>query len=168
MTILTEADVESAALEWLYGLGWQTAHGPDLAPDTPGAERADYGQVVLDRRLRDALARLNPALPPSGLDEALRKLIQSEGATLTTRNRTFHRMLVNGVTVEYRAEDGIIRGEQASVVDFDNPGNNDWMAANQFTVTENQNTCRPDIVLFLNGLPLVVIERIQKKISVLT
>ena len=80
MTILTEADVESAALEWLYGPGWQTAHGPDLAPDTPGAERADYGQVVLDRRLRDALARLNPALPPSGLDEALRKLIQSEGA----------------------------------------------------------------------------------------
>ena len=77
-------------------------------------------------------------------------------------------MLVNGVTVEYRAGGGSIRGEQAQVVDFDNPDNNDWLAVNQFTVTENRNTRGPDIVLFLNGLPLGVIERIQKKVSVLT
>lgn len=119
MTILTEADVESAALEWLANLGWQTAHGPDLAPDTLGGERADFGQVVLDRRLLDALARLNPSLPVSALDDALRKLTHPEGATLEDRNRSFHRMLLSGVTVEYRTGDGNIRGEQAQAIDFD-------------------------------------------------
>jgi len=162
MTTLTETDVEQAALEWLAALGWQVAHGPDIAPDTPGAERADYGQVVLERRLKDALARLNPELSDSAVDDALRKLTRPEGATLEIRNREFHRMLTNGVNVEYRAGDGGIRGQQAQVLDFHNPGNNDWLAVNQFTVTEtvsgNRNTRRPDVVLFLNGLPLGVIE----------
>ena len=158
MTTLNEADVESAALEWLATLGWKTAHGPDIAPDTPGTERADHGQVVLERRLHDALARLNPGLPIAALDDALRKLTHPEGATLEARNRSFHRMLVSGVTVEYRANNGAIRGEQAQVVDFGDPDNNDWLAVNQFTVSENQNTRRPDVVLFLNGLPLGIIE----------
>ena len=158
MTTLTEADVEQAALDWQAALGWQIGHGPDIAPDTPGAERDDYGQVVLKRRLRDALSRLNPPLPPAALGEALRKLTRPEGATLEARNREFHRMLVNGVTVEYRTSDGVIRGGQAQVVDFDNPDNNDRLAVNQFTVTENRNTRRPDVVLFVNGLPLGVIE----------
>ena len=162
MTTLTETDVEQAAMEWLAALGWQTAHGLDIAPDTPGAERADYGQVVLERRLRDALARLNPALPDSAVDDAFRKLTRPEGAVLEARNRSFHRMLVNGVNVEYRAGDGSIRGQQAQIIDFDNPANNDWLAVNQFTVAEtvggNRNTRRPDVVLFLNGLPLGVIE----------
>ncbi len=158
MTTLTEADVEAAALAWLRDLGWQTAHGPDVAPDTPGVERNDYGQVVLEGRFRDALARLNPSLPTSALEDAFRKLTHPEGATLEARNRSFHRMLVNGINVEYWTSDGVIRGEQAQVVDFDDPGNNDWLAVNQFTVAENRNTRRPDIVLFLNGLPLGVIE----------
>ena len=132
--------------------------GRTLPPTRPGVERNDYGQVVLEGRFRDALARLNPSLPVSALDDAPRKLIYLEGATLEARNRSFHRMLVNGVNVEYRTNDGAIRGEQAQVVDFDNPDNNDWLAVNQFTVTENRNTRRPDIVLFLNGLPLGVIE----------
>ena len=155
---MSEAEVKHAALDWLAGVGWQVARGPDVAPDTPGAERADYGQVVLEGRLRDALARLNPSLPPSALDDALRKLTRSEGATLEARNRAFHRMLVNGVTVEYRADNGAIRGEQAQVIDFSDPTANDWLAVNQFTVTENRNTRRPDVVLFLNGLPLGIIE----------
>ena len=158
MTTLTEAEVEQAALDWLATVGWDVAHGPDIAPDAPGAERDGYGQVALERRLRDALARLNPFLPAAAVDDAIRKLTNPEGATLEARNRSFHRMLVNGVTVEYRANDGAIRGEQAQVVDFDDPDNNDWLAVNQFTVTENQNTRRPDVVLFLNGLPLGVIE----------
>ena len=158
MTTLTETDVEQAALSWLHDLGWQVAHGPDIAPDTPGAERNDYGQVVLESRLRDALSRLNPSLPLSALDDAVRKLTHPEGATLEARNRSFHQMLVNGVTVEYRTGDGAIRGEQAQVIDFYNPNNNDWLAVNQFTVTENRNNRRPDVVLFLNGLPLGVIE----------
>ena len=149
MTTLIESDVEEAALGWLRWLGWQTAYGPDIGPDSPRAERDNYGQAVLERRLQDALARLNPSLPDSALDDALRKLTQPEGATLEARNRSFHRMLVNGVTVECRTGDGNIRGEQAHVVDVDRPDRNDWLAVNQFTVTEDQNTRRPDIVLFL-------------------
>ena len=158
MTTLSESTVEAAALEWLSALGWQTAHGPDIAPDTPGAERADYGQVVLEQRLREAFSRLNRSLPASALDDALHRLTHPEGATLEARNRSFHRMLVAGVTVEYRAADGAIRGEQARVIDFDDWAANDWLAVNQFTVTENQNTRRPDVVLFVNGLPLGIIE----------
>ena len=158
MTTLTEADVEQLALEWLEGLGWQVAHGPDIAPDTPNAERDDYGQVVLERRLRDALAELNPSLPASALEDACRKLTRPEGATLEARNRAFHRMLVEGVTVEHRDGEGRIRGAQVQVIDFDSPAGNNWLAVNQLTVTENRNTRRPDIVLFVNGLPLGVIE----------
>ena len=103
MTTIIEADVEQAALEWLARLGWQVKYGPDIAPDTPNAERNDYGQVILERRLQDALAELNPALPASALEDAYRKLTRPEGATLEARNRAFHRMLVNGVTVEYES-----------------------------------------------------------------
>ena len=158
MAVLTEALVESAALDWLSALGWGVAQGPDIAPDTPGAERVDYGGVVLERRLRDALARLNPGAPASALDDALRKLTRPQGSALEARNRAFHRMLVNGVEVEYREARGRVRGDQVRVLDFDDPAANDWLAVNQFTVTEDRNTRRPDIVLFVNGLPLVVIE----------
>ena len=158
MTALTESTVEDAALAWLENLGWSVAHGPDIAPDTPGAERGDYGAVVLERRLRDALARLNPTLPTEALDDAFRKLTHLEGPTLEARNRAFHRMLVDGVTVEHRTDGGTIRGAQAQVIDFDTPVNNDWLAVNQFTVVENKHERRPDVVLFVNGLPLGVIE----------
>ncbi len=155
---VTESVVEQAALAWLESLGWNVAHGPDIAPDTLAAERTDYGQVVLERRLRDALAQLNPTLPAEALEDAFRKLNRPEGTSLETRNRAFHRMLVEGVTVEYRAHNGAIRGAQARVIDFDVPTNNDWLAINQFTVVENNHERRPDIVLFINGLPLGVIE----------
>jgi type I restriction enzyme R subunit len=114
--------------------------------------------VVLEQRLRDALARLNPDLPPEALQDAFRKLVNPPGATLEQRNRALHRMLVDGVTVEYRRPDGAIAGAQARVLDFDDPDNNDWLAVNQYTVVENRHTRRPDVVLFVNGLPLAVIE----------
>ena len=155
---ITESVVEDAALDWLESLGWNVAHGPDIAPDTPNAERIDYGQVVLERRLRDALAQLNEGLPAETLEDAFRKLNQPEGTSLEARNRAFHRMLVEGVTVEYRVDQGAIRGAQVRVIDFDVPANNDWLAVNQFTVVENNHERRPDIVLFVNGLPLGVIE----------
>ena len=158
MTTLTESDVEQIALEWLDGLGWRVAHGPEIAPGTANPERSDYGQVALERRLQDSLAELNPGLPASALDDAFRRLTRPEGATLEARNRAFHRMLVDGVAVEHRADGGAIRGAQVKVVDFDNPTNNDWLAVNQYTVTENRSTRRPDVVLFVNGLPLGVIE----------
>ena len=157
MTTITEADVEQAGLAWLAGAGWRVAHGPDIAPEAPNAERADYGQVVLEQRLRDALAQLNPDLPATALDDAFRRLTRPEGATLEARNRSFHRMLVEGVTVEYRTG-GAIRGAQTVVIDFDRPEANDFLAVNQFTVTENRSTRRPDVVLFVNGLPLAIIE----------
>ena len=154
MSTFNEDDVEQAALSWLGGLGWRVAHGPDLIPH----ERADYSSVILEARLRDAIARLNPELPAEAWDDAFTKLTRPTGSNLVTRNREFHRMLVNGVTVEYRAGDGTIRGAQARVFDFDNAAANDLLAVNQFTVTENQNTRRADIVLFVSGLPLGVIE----------
>ena len=134
------------------------AHGPDVAPEAAGAERADYGRVVLEQRLRDALARLNPDLPAEALDDAFRKLTQPDGVILEVRNRAFHRMVVDGVTVEYRVDDGAIRGSQVRVIDFDVPESNDWFAVNQFTVVENKHERRPDVVLFVNGLPLGVVE----------
>jgi type I restriction enzyme R subunit len=154
----TESVVEQAALAWLESLGWSVTHGFEIAPGEPGAERADYAQVVLEARLRDALARLNPVLPPEAVDDAFRRLTRPEGVELSARNRAVHRLLVEGVTVEYRTPDGAIRGAQARVLDFDNPKNNDWLAVNQFTVTENKHARRPDVVLFVNGLPLAVVE----------
>ena len=154
MTTLTEADVEAAALAWLAGVGWRVANGPELM----SGERDGYGVVVLEGRLRDAIARLNPPLPTEARDDAFAKLTRPPGASLVTRNREFHRMLVNGVTVEYRNDDGAIRGAQAKVIDFDAADVNDLLAVSQFTVTENRNTRRADIVLFVNGLPLGIIE----------
>ena len=160
MTISTicESVVESAALAWLEGIGWRVSHGPEIAPATPNAEREDYDQVVLDYRLRDALSQLNPRLPTSALDDAYHKLTHPQGSTLEARNRAFHQMLVNGVEIEYQNNDGQVRGDQVRVIDFDDSANNDWLAVNQFTVTEDQNERRPDVVLFVNGLLLGVIE----------
>ena len=155
---VTESVIEQAALAWLESLGWRIVHGPEIAPDTTGTERADYGQVVLEQRLLDSLARLNPNLSVGSSNDTFRKLNRPEGPTLEARNRSFHRMAVDGVTVEYRTDEGAVRGAQARVIDFDDPSNNDWLAVNQFTVVENKNNRRPDIALFVNGLPLGVIE----------
>ena len=155
---VSESTVEAVTLDWLVSLGWAVAHGPDIAPDMPATERADYGAVVLDARLRSALARLNPDLPDDALEDARRRLTRPAGATLEARNRDFHRMLVAGVTVEYVDANGRVRGAQVCVLDFDEPESNDWLAVNQFTVVENRHERRPDILLFVNGLPLAVIE----------
>ena len=158
MTSFTESVVEQAALAWLESAGWQVQNGAEIAPGEPAAERDDYGQVVLAQRLRDALARLNPALPSEALYDAFRKLTRPEGAELIVRNRALHRLLVDGVTVEYRDAEGGIRGAQARVIDFDDPAVNDWLAVNQFSVVENKHSRRPDVVLCVNGLPLAVLE----------
>ncbi|WP_374425432.1 type I restriction endonuclease subunit R [Paracoccus sp. (in: a-proteobacteria)] len=155
---VTESVVEQAALAWLESIGWQVVNGAEIAPNEPDAERENYGQVALERRLRDALARNNPKLPFEALEDALRKLLRPEGVDLILQNRALHRLLVDGVAVEYRDVDGAIRGAQASVINFDRPEANDWLAVNQFSVAENKHARRPDVVLFVNGLPLGVIE----------
>ncbi|MGA3057808.1 MAG: type I restriction endonuclease subunit R [Candidatus Limnocylindrales bacterium] len=161
MSALAESTVEEAALAWLASSGFAVAHGPDIAFGQPGAERSDptYRDVVLEWRLREALVRLNPDLPEEALDDAFRKIVRADGPSLIERNRVVHKMLVDCVTVEYRRADGSIAGAQARVIDFDDPDNNDWLAVNQFTVVGPQgHNRRADIVIFLNGLPLGVIE----------
>lgn len=160
MISFSESLVEQATLAWLEKLGYATLHGPDIAAGEANAERSDrgYRDVILEERLREALVRLNPDLPHEALDEARRKIMRVDGPSLVERNRALHRMLVDGVSVEYRRADGSIAGAQARVVDFDQAAENDWLAVNQFTVTEGEHTRRPDVIIFLNGLPLVVIE----------
>jgi type I restriction enzyme R subunit len=153
-----ESIVEEATLAWLEGLGYGVKYGPEIAPGELFSERFDYGQVFLRERFHQTLLRLNPELPGEALEDAFRRTTSPEGASLEMRNRAFHKLLVDGVTVEYRRPDGSIAGAQARVLDFDQPDNNDWLAVSQFTVAENKHTRRPDVVLFVNGLPLVVIE----------
>src|SRR2546426_5379309 len=134
----SESVVEEGALAWLEGLGYAVLSGPTIACGELTAERSDpnYEDVVLERRLRQAITRLNPDLPPEALEEAFRKLTRNNAATLLAGNRTIHRMLVDGATVEYARADGSIAGAQVRVLDFHHPDNNDWLAVNQFTVAE--------------------------------
>lgn len=154
----TESHVEDAALDWLAGLGYGVRHGPDISPDGPRPERVGYDQVLLRERLRKALARLNPHLPTETLEEVLRKVQQTETPSLIEENRRLHRLLVEGVAVEVTREDGSIGGDVARLIDFKDVDANDWLAVNQYTVIDNGNNRRPDVVLFVNGLPLAVIE----------
>lgn len=160
MTGFTESIVEEAALDWLARLGYDVLHGPDIADGAAAKERdaSGYRDVILDARLRSALARLNPDLPVEALEDAHRKLARLDTPSLIERNHSVHRMLVDGINVEFRRKDGSIGGAQARLIDFDDPAQNDWLAVNQFTVVEGQHLRRPDIVLFVNGLPLAVIE----------
>ena len=154
----SESHVEDAALEWLSGLGYAVLHGPDISPDGPTSERISYDQVLLTGRLREALERLNPHLPVETLEEVLRKVQQTETPSLIEENRRLHRYLFEGVPVEVAREDGSIGGDVARLIDFHDMDANDWLAVNQYTVVEHSHNRRPDVVLFVNGLPLAVIE----------
>jgi type I restriction enzyme, R subunit len=160
MSKFTESVVEGAALEWLETKDWTILHGPEIAAGMPSAERThpDFRDVVLERRLRQSLQQLNPALSQDAIETALRKLTIVDGPSLLERNRAAWRMLTDGVDVEITRPDGSIGGFPVKVVDFSNPENNDWVAVNQFTIREGQHVRRPDILLFLNGLPIAGIE----------
>ena len=165
---LNESIVEDTALEWFGELGYAVGHGPQLAPGEPAAERDSFGEVVLVGRLREAIRRLNPAIPEEAREEALRKVLRVGTPALVQTNRAFHRMLRDGVPVEYPRPDGSIAGDHVRLVDFGDVRANDWLAVNQFTVIEgasshgsagaSQHNRRPDIVVFVNGLPLGLIE----------
>ena len=155
---LSEQLVENACLEWLSGLGYAVAHGPDISPEGSAPERTSYDAVLLTSRLREALQRLNPRLPAETLEEVLRKVRQTETPSLVEENRRLHRYLIEGVPVEVARDDGSIAGDVARLIDCKERDTNDWLAVNQYTVVENGHNRRPDIVLFVNGLPLAVIE----------
>lgn len=157
MISMMESVVEEAAIEWFKELGYQYLFGPDIACDGISPERESYSQVILLDRLQKALEAVNPQVPDSAIEEACRKISRPESPSLIINNRQFHKMVTNGVDVEYRNESGDIIGDKVWLLDFDNPDNNDWLAVNQFTVIEGQNR-RPDIVIFINGLPLAVLE----------
>ncbi|TVM14538.1 DEAD/DEAH box helicase [Oceanidesulfovibrio indonesiensis] len=158
VTTINESSIEELVLELLDDLGYTIAHGPDVAPDGPQPERLSYGDVILLERLKTSLARINPHLSPDVLGEVIRKIQQQETPSLEDENHRLHLFMVDGVDVEVTREDGSIGGDKAWLVDFDNLDNNDWLALNQFTVIEGINNRRPDIVVFLNGLPVAVLE----------
>jgi type I restriction enzyme R subunit len=153
-----ESHVEEATLAWLSELGYDTANGLDIGPDGGKPERENYGDVLLIERLRAAIAKLNPALKAEARAEVLAKLMQTETPALISENRRLHRYMIEGVPIEVRRTDGSIGGEQARLIDFDDPNANDWLAVNQYTVIENKANRRPDVVIFVNGLPVAVIE----------
>ena len=166
MNQVTESHVEELALDWFEELEWTVLHGPDIAFDGPTPERTSYSDVILRGRLEAAIDSLNPTLPTEAKEEALRKVLHIDSPSLILRNRTFHKMLTDSVTVEI-TEDGRVRGEQVKLIDFKHPEANDWLVVNQFTVADlpargaqagGQHTRRPDIVVFVNGLPLAMIE----------
>jgi type I restriction enzyme R subunit len=155
---LNESIVEHAALEWFGQLGYAIGHGPHLAPGERAAEREGFDDVVLVERLRAAIRRLNPAIPEEAREDALRKVLRVGSPSLMQTNRAFQRLVREGVPVEYARPDGSISHDQAWLVDFGDVFANDWLAVNQFTVIEGGHNRRPDIVIFVNGLPLGVIE----------
>ncbi len=154
----TEAIVEGVCLEWLGELGYAVGNGPHIAPGEQAAERQSFSDVVLVGRLREAIQRLNPSAPEDAREDALRKVLRATTPSLTQMNRAFHAFLRNGVPVEYPRTDGGIAGDSVRLVNFNDVQANDWYAVNQFTVIEGQHNRRPDIVVFLNGLPLGLIE----------
>lgn len=157
---LSENDVEQAMLGWLVSLGWATVTGSDISPPdtkTPGVERDSYRDVVLRHRLANALVRLNPHIPPSACADALRRVISPNVPGLANANRQLYRWLVDGVPVEFQ-KDGSTRGDRVRLIDFTDVASNDWLAVCQFAVQGPKQTRRPDVVLFVNGLPIVVVE----------
>ncbi len=158
MTSVNELIVESAALEYLRELGYQTAFGPDIAPETNGAERTSYEQVYLYGRLRVAAVRINAGVDESLVDEAIKRLERAESQSVIGENLRVHQLLTEGVPVEHRGADGRVRTHRVWLIDFANPANNDWLAVNQFTVVDNGKHRRPDVVVFVNGLPLGLFE----------
>jgi len=154
---ITESVIEDAALEWFTGLGYAILDGRTIEPEKAAAERGEFRDVLLAGRLRDAIARLNPHLPAAACEDACRKVALLAEPNLIDRNRAFHRLLVDGVPVEYRDAAGELAAADARIIDFDDVDVNDWLAVNQFTVVEKKQR-RPDIVIFLNGLPLALFE----------
>ena len=158
MAFLSEDEIERMFLEQLRTLGYTALHADEVGPDAAAPQRETHAQTILHPRLRAAVDRLNPELPEQAREEAMRQVVQSGLPSLLEENRRIHQMMVAGVTVEYRGADDKMRGGQVRLLDFENPQNNDYLALQQFTVINRKHHRRADVVLFVNGLPLVVVE----------
>ncbi|MFC1510655.1 type I restriction endonuclease subunit R [Candidatus Omnitrophota bacterium] len=157
MSKITESEIEQFAIELLEKQGYEYIYAPNIAPDSETSERESFEDVLLLERLRTAVARINPAVPRDQQEDAIKQILRLNSPELITNNETFHRMLTEGINVSVQ-EKGYDRGDLVWLIDFENPDNNDFVVANQFTVIENHVNKRPDVILFVNGLPLVVIE----------
>jgi type I restriction enzyme R subunit len=154
---MTEDQLEQEALDWLTETGYAHLYGAEIAPDGPAPERSSFQQVLLADRLRNAIMRLNPAIPASARDDALQQILNLGTPVLLSANRHFHALLVNGVPVEYQL-DGETRGDFVRLIDFSDTSANEWLAVNQFAIRGPKQSRRPDIILFVNGMPLVLLE----------
>jgi len=157
MTRINENTIETFAIDLLKTLGYQYIYAPDIAPDAENPERDSFEQVLLVHRLQNAVKRINQGIPADAQAEAIKEIRRISSPELLTNNETFHRLLTEGIPVSKRI-DGDDRGDRVWLIDFKNPHNNDFVVANQFTIIENGNNKRPDVILFVNGIPLVVIE----------
>lgn len=158
MQHFVESHLEEAALDWFGELGYELVFGPDIAPDGQFPERKGFDDVVLNERLLESLKKINPHLTLESLDEVVRQITNLSSPSLIRVNKAFQQFLVNGVDVQVKQTDGSYKGEKAYLFDFEKPINNQFMVANQFSVSENGITKRPDLIVFINGLPLVVFE----------
>ncbi|MCD4842963.1 MAG: type I restriction endonuclease subunit R [Methanosarcinales archaeon] len=154
---MNEDELEQLCFDWFRNNSWDVAYGPDIAPDSNASERSDYHEVVLKQYLHEALGRINPHLPESTIEQAMALVLKPDSLDLTTSNRTFHRLLLEGVPVEYRKKDRTIH-DHAFIIDFENLPNNRFLAVNQFTIQGTKQPRRPDVVCFINGLPIAVLE----------
>jgi type I restriction enzyme R subunit len=155
--ILTESEVEDVCLGMLRDLGYGVVYGPDISEGGVAEERK-YSEVVLVGRLRDALRRINKSIPDGAIDEAVKKVLRTESQDLVVNNQLFHNLVTRGINVQYKRVDGSIKDELVWLFDFQDISNNEFLAVNQFTIIEERNNRRPDIILFVNGLPLVLFE----------
>ena len=155
--MLNEQQLEELCLGWFQDAGWRFAHGPDIAPDSSAPERTDYRQVVLRERLLTALARINPQIPPAALEQAAHALQTVSEPQMVVRNRSVHRLLLGGLLVEFAVGDEK-KADLVHFIDFAQPSNNDFLVVNQFTITGTKQPRRPDVIAFINGLPLAVVE----------
>ena len=155
---IAESEVEEMCLDLFAGLGWEVLYGPDIAPDMPHAERPSYRDVLLEGRLRAAVAILNPGLTAAHVDDIIATLRRPESVDVLAENYRVYDLLVHGVPFECRADDGTLRNDRARLIDFDHPGRNDFVVANQVSVVGDKHNRRPDVVAFVNGIPLGLIE----------
>ncbi len=158
MAFLSEAKLEEALLEQFRAIGYTIEREEDIGPDGKSPERESHDEVILKKRLNDAVARLNPDLPLEARQDAVRRVTQAEFPSLLEENRRLHKLMTEGIDVEYYADDGTLTAGKVSLIDFEYPERNDWLAVSQFVVINGQNNRRPDVVVFVNGLPLGVIE----------
>ena len=157
MNKITESEIEKFTIELLEKQGYQYVYAPSIAPDSDTPERQSFEDVWLLERLQTAVGRINPSIPVNIREDAIKQIQRLNSPELLANNEAFHRMLTEGIKVSYQ-KNGYSRGDLVWLIDFKNPGNNDFLVANQFTVIENNVNKRPDVILFVNGLPLVVIE----------